>query len=1004
MRPFLLIGFVFFNTLFAHAQRSSIFMEQELPATWAVQSYQQGRAELSCLLLSNIPGQTSPEGSSAITSTTLEFHSISCRLSRMESAAVQEALRFLQEVCTPVWRDRLHVELAQYYFKKKYWQEALDHFRAGGISHLTNEEIAASQFQQAYALFSLKRYDEALPLFNSIRQLGNNPFQQAARYYTGLLYLSQAKWDQAIECFQQLESHPLYSRLAVFHLGQLLVKKENFNDAIIYLEKNRQLFTDTVYPSTPFKQLLGHAYYAQQDYEKALPWLASFASSTPTLEREEQYELAYAQLRVGQLEDAISGFAALVEASDSVSNYAMFQLAESRLRNGDRAGAHSAFLYSSLNNKHQLLKRLSQFLYGKLSYELGNFDEASRVFESYNKENPASPYLEESRELLFSSLAASANYKRAMEVLEQVKQPSALVTRSLPMVRYGRAVELIYDGDLSLARQLLLQALKEQPSKTLQPTIHFWLGEVCFRQNDFDDAVLQFSRYLNMGAPTVGEASRIHAHYNVGYSYYQLAQYKLALTNFEKVSYGPVAGNTSLEQDARLRIADCQFMLKQYKQARAGYQRVVDLDLSAAPYALFQLASVAGVTNGNEKITLLLQLLEKYPTSEYVADANMALADTYMAEERFREAIPVLELLLQNTSTAVQAVAYLKLGVIYYNLNENEKALQKFQALIEKHPSSPEASDALEDLKSVYVELGRTAEYAPYLKKQGFAVSVQVEDSLQYIAAEQLYNEKNIDKAIVAFKQYLDQIPKGGYWLDATFLLGLCYQQQQLWAEAMNQLEQVIRNAKGRYSKEATLAAARISFFELKNYSIASDYYLQLLNEGPSSADRLEALRGLLRANYHQKNWEAASRFGDSLLLLKEKTTDDQALHALTLAKLQIEQGREEGVIQNLQRVLQYNKAGLAAEARFEMATYYFRQQQLKTAEKFAFETINRSGSYEYWVTKAYLLLGDIYVIQKDIFNAKATYQSVQENASDPLLQKEAQEKLMRIENNKSGN
>jgi predicted negative regulator of RcsB-dependent stress response len=190
----------------------------------------------------------------------------------------------------------------------------------------------------------------------------------------------------------------------------------------------------------------------------------------------------------------------------------------------------------------------------------------------------------------------------------------------------------------------------------------------------------------------------------------------------------------------------------------------------------------------------------------------------------------------------------------------------------------------------------------------------------------------------------------------------------------------------------------------LKNYSIASDYYLQLLNEGPSSADRLEALRGLLRANYHQKNWEAASRFGDSLLLLKEKTTDDQALHALTLAKLQIEQGREEGVIQNLQRVLQYNKAGLAAEARFEMATYYFRQQQLKTAEKFAFETINRSGSYEYWVTKAYLLLGDIYVIQKDIFNAKATYQSVQENASDPLLQKEAQEKLMRIENNKSGN
>ena len=139
-------------------------------------------------------------------------------------------------------------------------------------------------------------------------------------------------------------------------------------------------------------------------------------------------------------------------------------------------------------------------------------------------------------------------------------------------------------------------------------------------------------------------------------------------------------------------------------------------------------------------------------------------------------------------------------------------------------------------------------------------------------------------------------------------------------------------------------------------------------------------------------------------MLLKEKTTDDQALHALAVAKFQIQQGREESVAQHLQRVLQFNKAGLAAEARYELAAYYFRQQQFKTAEKFAFETINRSGSYEYWVTKSYLLLGDIYLAQQDIFNARATYQSIQENASDPVLQKEAEEKLKRIEKNKSGN
>ncbi|MBM3411997.1 MAG: tetratricopeptide repeat protein [Bacteroidetes bacterium] len=1004
MRSFLLIGLLLIYSLNAHAQRSLVILEQDSPAAWAIQAYKQGQQNLSCLLLTSARGQSTTNENSAVSSVALDYYSISCRLSQKESAAVPEAIRFLLTNGVPAWRDRMHLDLAHYFFEEKRWQDALEHFRAGSINHLTNEEIAASQFGQAYALFSLKRYHEALPLFNSIRQLNNSPFQHAALYYTGLLYLSEAKWEQAEKCFQPLTSHSLYGRLAIFHLGQLLVKKGDLLAAVSYLEEHRSLYVDTLYPSIPFKQLLGHAYYAQEDFQKALPLLTSYATLSKVLDREEQYELSVTQLRVGQLDEAINGFTTLLGVKDSLANYAMFQLAESRLRQGDRVGAKNAFFYSSLNNQHQLLKSLSHFLYGKLSYELGNFDEASRVFELYNKENISSPYLEESRELLFSSLAASANFKRAMEVLEQVKQPSALVARSLPLVRYGRAVELIYDGELSLARQLLLQALKDKPDKALQPLLYFWLGEICYRQKDFDDAVLQFSKYLSLGGPTVGEASRIHAFYNIGYAYYELNQFKLALPYFEKVSYGAVAGNTSIEQDAQLRIADCQYMLRQYKLAKTGYQRIVDLDVAASPYALFQLAAVAGVTNGIEKINLLRQLLEKYPTGEFVAEANMALADTYMAEERFKDAIPVLERILSDATSEWQPTVLLKLGVIYYNINENEKALHQFQQLIEKYPSSPEASDALEELKAVYVELGLTTEYTAYLKKQGFAVSVQLEDSLQYIAAAQLFDEQDFDKAIPAFVKYLEQFPKGGYWVDASFLLGTCYQQKQLWTEALSQFVQIIQNAQGRYFKEAILAAARINFFEQKNYSAAANYYFQFLSTRVTEADRLEAYRGLLRSYYHQKNWSEASRYGDSLILLKERTTEDQALHALVAAKFQIEVGKEAVALQHLQRVLQFNKAGLAAEARYEMAASYYRQQQFKLAEQHAFETINRSGSYAFWVTKSYLLLGDIYTAQKDLFNAKATYQSVLENAVDPQLQKEAEEKLAQIENNKLGN
>jgi TolA-binding protein len=70
---------------------------------------------------------------------------------------------------------------------------------------------------------------------------------------------------------------------------------------------------------------------------------------------------------------------------------------------------------------------------------------------------------------------------------------------------------------------------------------------------------------------------------------------------------------------------------------------------------------------------------------------------------------------------------------------------------------------------------------------------------------------------------------------------------------------------------------------------------------------------------------------------------------------------------------------------------------KLSDAEKAAFETVNKSGSYDYWVTKAYILLGDIYFTQKDYFNAKATFQSIVDNTINAELKSEAQAKLARV-------
>ena len=114
----------------------------------------------------------------------------------------------------------------------------------------------------------------------------------------------------------------------------------------------------------------------------------------------------------------------------------------------------------------------------------------------------------------------------------------------------------------------------------------------------------------------------------------------------------------------------------------------------------------------------------------------------------------------------------------------------------------------------------------------------------------------------------------------------------------------------------------------------------------------------------------------------------------MAIAKSYQVSGEYDLAITNFKLVVQLNKAALAAEARYEIADCWFQVNKLSEAEKAAFETINKSGSYDYWITKGYILLGDIYFRQKDYFNAKATFQSIVDNTINAELKAEAQAKL----------
>lgn len=922
------------------------------------------------------------------------FRSLLCGLRQAEPQAAQETLQFLASAPERSLQDRLRAALADYYFRTRQWAACVEQYAQAGIIQFSNREIATAQFQQGYAHFILQQFNEARTFFNSVRSLPEGLYKSDATYYYALLLIKERNWDEALLSLRLLQSDSTYGPYVPYLIAQLLVSKEKQDEAISYVLARQQQLPAPYYQKE-LEQLLGQAYFSKKQYDEALVHLNIYAEGTPMLSRDDLYRIAYCAYYNEQWSLATPRLLQLSAQQDSLGQHALFLLGNVYLKQSNYTAARSAFLFVSLNSGHSQEREAARFLHAKLSYQLGFFDEALTGLKSFMSTYPMSSYLSEAKELQLAVLAATSNYKEALELLTQLMGPSETARRLFAPVLYGRAAELINDGEWQSADHLLDRALIDPFNQSLLPYLFFWKGELAFRSGRYQEAVDYFQGYLQKGAPTLGEVRPPHARYSLAYSFLRLGLYEQALPLFASLSGKAAANDGALVQDALVRQADCLLMLKKYGSATALYQQVIDFAWKEADYSLYQLATIAGIKKPDEKIRLLRLFEASYPGSPLLTASWMAIADTYMEDERFAMAIPFLEkIVAKEKSAQLLPQTYFKLGIAHYNSDNNEKAKEQFKYILDHFANSEEAGDALDNLKAIYLEEGRAADFISLARSKGISLTISATDSLRFSAAEKLFADKQFDQAAMALEGYLSEIDRPSFALEAYAMLAAMAQQNKLLDKALQYYDSMLALAPNRFVEEAALQAARISYFEQKNYERAIGYYTKLFELTALASSKLEALRGLLRAHYQLGQLELAAGRGALLLNEKGVSADDKALVALVAAKNYSQQGKEEEAQFSLRQVISLNKGALAAEARYEQAASFFRKQQYKLAEKAAFETINKSGSYEEWVTRAYLLLGDIYFVQADYFNAKATYQSVKDNAGTEVFRKVAAEKL----------
>jgi tetratricopeptide (TPR) repeat protein len=926
----------------------------------------------------------------------VRFYTIACELMQGNIAAERHASEYLKGNNTPVYKAGLGYYTGIYYFDKEQFDKAAESFSKTSPDVLSAEHKNRMQFAYGYSLLTQRRFKEAKPLLNEARlQAGSGNFIDA-NYYYGLLAYNDGEYNEAIRCFEIAGNAPVYQPLAPYYSASIQYALGNKEKGLELAEKALQ--QGNQFYEKELNQLAGHAYFEKGDYGRALPFLENYVNAATKVKREDLYELACCYYHQKNWKKAIEMFRPLSDGKDSLSQHAMYLLGDAYLKTNDKANAKTAFRFCAANTSNPVIREYSMFNDGKLSHDLGFDGEATQILKKFLNEYPKSENAAEARDLLVASLSNTSNYKEALALYEALPNKGPAGQRIYPKLLYNRAQEELNDRRIDEAEKLLDKAIAAPNNEDVLPLAKFWKGELAFFKKEYEQAVRYMKDYLER--PVVsGEANSANAKYTIAYCQLLTGQYGAAENGFEDL-LNAKEFTPAQKEDVKMRYADACFMQKNFGRAKPLYNEATERKTDFADYALYQLGMIAGAENKpQQKITLLQSVDKSYPSSLLAPMANLEIANTYLGDEKYRDALPWLaKVLAAKGGENLKPEALLKQGLAFYNLDNSTEALNSFKLLLTRYGDSPEAEEAIDNVRSIFIEQGKPNEFIAFMKGSGRDLDKSTADSLSFVAAEIQLSEGKKEQALKGLLQYLDDYPDGRYLVQANWYTAELYRDRKDLKSAIPFYEKLVKLAPNKHAEAAMLQSARYYYFEQKNFSRAIEFYNALAENASSQDNKVEAMRGLVRCHYYTGAYEAATRYANDLLLQRGIGTDDKIFSNLVLGKNAQQQSNFNDAIKYYKEVANLNKAEYGAEARYGMAECLFNQGKYADAENAAFETIKKSGSYVMWVTKSYLLLGDIYYRQKDYFNAKATYKSVAENAQIEALKEEAAKKLAIVE------
>ena len=900
---------------------------------------------------------------------------------------------FVSRYPTNTKTNSAYLDVADYYFETGKYALSRKWYGKVAEKSLNQKDKERYYFNNGYAYFRSKKYEEARGFFEQVRD--SKEYGSQAKYYIGYMAYESDDYEVANELFEEVKDAQGTNEDLSYFQADMNFKLGKFEEAV-RLGKE-QLPKANRQELSQLNKIIGESYFNLGKYEEAIPFLKEYKGLRGKWNNTDYYQLGYAYYKQGDFVSAIAEFNKIISGKNAVAQNAYYHLAQAYLELDQKQQALNAFKNASEMNFDEKLQQDAMLNYAKLSYEIGNsYENPSKVIIAFLEEYPDSPAKGELERLLVDSFITSKNYEEALNLLENNRNFND--KKAYQKVAYLYGLDLYEQREYYEAIKNFEKALSEPRDVTITAKATFWKAESDYNVNKMADAIIGYREFAGMSAARNTEEFN-DLNYNLGYAYFKKNEYARAIDYFKK--YSENANNdTSKRNDALLRLGDTYFVESKYWPAMEAYNKAIDNNVSRSDYAAFQKAISYGFVGRNEtKIEELNSFSNKYSRSSYRDDALYELGNTYVAANSTDKAINAYNRLISDVpNSKLVPKAILRQGLIYYNADQGNKALEKLKRVVRDYPNTPEAMQAVSTARLVYIDLGRTDEYAKWVRNVDFVeVSDADLDNTTYEAAENQRLNNNTEQAKRGLEKYIQSFPNGIHAINANFYLAQIYFREGSKNKAVKNYKFVVDKPTNEFTEQSL---ARLSEIHLENreYQIAVPLLERLEKESESEQNRIYAQSNLMKSYHELKNPGKAAAYAEKVLNNPEADKQARTDAQIIVARSAMQSGNETQAKAAYAEVQKTATGELAAEALYYDA-YFKNKNRNFEASNAAIQILAKDYSgYKFYGAKGLVLMAKNFYALKDAYQATYILENVIKNFQNfPEVVREAEAELAKI-------